>query len=80
MKMKKYDFIKKNYKLVQALARSGDVSIKTLTNYSIYSVYLGNKTLSSKMQRYQNTADTCKVSVQSVMRAVKEMEMRVSGI
>lgn len=68
------DYIKKNYKVVDRLLKSGKVSLSVKQEFEIYQYYQTTKNIKSKMQRYSNTASAMKVSEVTVMRAVKEMK------
>lgn len=59
------------------LSKAGGKDVNTILDYnSIYQTYSSLRD-ESKMVKYQITAETCKVSIQSVMNAVKFMEKSI---
>tara|TARA_R110000796_G_scaffold120506_1_gene234638 strand:+ start:13222 stop:13467 length:246 start_codon:yes stop_codon:yes gene_type:complete len=71
--VKKHKYIKDNLHVVRTLISSGDVSGKIISQYKIYEIFT-NKESPFRMQRYQDTAEDCRCSLQTVMNAVKSME------
>jgi len=74
--VKKHEFIKANFELVQRLVKSGDMSGKTMADYKIYVAFIA-RTEALKMERYESTAELCRCSSRTVMNAIKNMESLV---
>jgi len=70
--IKKHKYISDNISIIRTLVRSGDVSGTIISQYKIYLVFK-NKKAQYRMQRYQDTAEECRCSLQTVMNAVKSM-------
>lgn len=73
--IKKHAYVKGNLQIIKRLTKSGDISSKLITDYNIYLIFTGQQGM--KMQRYQDTADICKTSTLTVMKAVKSMESKI---
>jgi 23S rRNA G2069 N7-methylase RlmK/C1962 C5-methylase RlmI len=73
---KKHKYITKNIDIIRTLIRSGDMSGTVISQYKIYLVFQ-IKTHQFRMQRYQDTAEDCRCSLQTVMNAVKSMESNI---
>lgn len=76
-KMVAAEFIEKNIDTFKAMIKIGAVSPSYLNYYRIYCFYKSTKSLKSKMERYNFTADSMKTATNTVINAVKVMEGRV---
>lgn len=75
--MKRHQFIKSNWDVVNKLMKSGYVSISTKFHHDIYNYYKGTDGMKKKMDRYSATAEAMKTSERSVIRAIREMEKSI---
>jgi LytS/YehU family sensor histidine kinase len=71
------EFVTKNYQVVEKLLKAGAVSITLKQQYEIYQYFNTTSHIKSRMQRYENTAEAMKVSLNTVRRAVDEMKKAV---
>lgn len=71
------DVINANLKPINILLKIGRVPLSLMNDYEIYSMYLANSNEKSKMKRYGIVAKYHKVSVETVRKAVREMEKEV---
>lgn len=72
------DVINKNLDTINILLKIGRVPLSLMTDYEIYSMYLANENEPEKMKRYQKVAKYYKVSVNTVRKAVREMEKKIN--
>lgn len=68
------DFIQDNISTVKKLVNIGCVPLSFMTNFDIYNMYKAVKDEPATMKRYKRVALNCKVSVDTVRKAVREME------
>lgn len=70
------DVINENLKVINLLLKLGRVPLSLMNDYEIYSMYLNTSEEPRKMVRYQRVAKYFKVSVDTVRKAVREMEKK----
>lgn len=75
--MKLSDFIKDNYKTIDKLTKSGIVSTSLKSQFEMNEHFNNSKHIKSRMQKYENTAETMGVSSETVRKAVRKMNRRV---
>lgn len=68
------DVINENLKVINVLLKLGRVPLSLMNDYEIYSMYLNTAEEPRKMVRYKRVAKYFKVSVETVRKAVREME------
>lgn len=72
------DVINTNLDVINVLLKIGRVPLSLMNDYEIYSMYLANENEPEKMKRYQKVAKYYKVSVNTVRKAVREMEKKIN--
>lgn len=72
------DVINTNLDVINVLLKIGRVPLSLMNDYEIYSMYLANENEPEKMKRYQKVANYYKVSVNTVRKAVREMEKKIN--
>ena len=68
------DYIEKNICVIKQLVQLGRVPLSLMTDYDIYLRFLATDVLLSKMKRYGSVGSDLKVSIDTVRKAVREME------
>lgn len=70
------EYLSENINDFKRLSKHGVVSLNLITNHTIYTYYKGinPKSMPSKMDRYQFTADSMKTYLNKVREAVSQME------
>jgi hypothetical protein len=71
------DVINKSLPTINTLLKIGRVPLSLMNDYEIYSMYLANSEEKAQMKRYKIVSDYYKVSVNTVRKAVREMEKLV---
>jgi hypothetical protein len=72
------DVINTNLDVINVLLKIGRVPLSLMNDYEIYSMYLANESEPEKMKRYEKVAKYYKVSVNTVRKAVREMEKKIN--
>lgn len=71
------EYISKNILRIRHDMRLGLISLSVMQNYDIYNLYLSvSKYEEKQMKRYRIVADRCKCSVDTVRKAIREMEKK----
>jgi len=69
------DYISKNICVIRKLIKVGSVPLSLMQNYDIYQLYLSTMEYEDKqMKRYLIVANRCKCSIETVRKAVREMQ------
>lgn len=68
------DVINENLDVINVLLKLGRVPLSLMNDYEMYSMYLNTSEEPRKMVRYKRVAKYFKVSVETVRKAVREME------
>ncbi len=68
------DYIAKNNEVVLNLIKMNVLPLSVMQNYEIYQMYLAIHDEPKQMKRYGKVADRCKCHIDTVRRAIKEME------
>lgn len=68
------DVINENLDVINVLLKLGLVPLSLMNDYEMYSMYLNTAEEPRKMVRYERVAKYFKVSVETVRKAVREME------
>lgn len=75
--VKTAEYIEKNADVFHRMVKIGAVPLSYLTYYKIYCFYKSLTKIPSKMERYTFTADSMKVSSETVRVAVRVMERTI---
>lgn len=76
MAKKVADYIQQNKDCFRTFSKVGLVPMSVVSQFNIYVYYCG-LTNPSKMQKYQDTADALRINIQTVQKAVKEMQRSI---
>ena len=68
------DYIEQNICVIKQLVQLGRVPLSLMTDYDIYLRFLATDILLPKMKRYGSVGTDLKVSIDTVRKAVREME------
>jgi hypothetical protein len=68
------EYIAKNNKTVLELRKMALLPLSVMQNYEIYQMVLAIKDEPKRMKVYQRVANHCKCSVETVRKAVREMQ------
>lgn len=76
--MKVANYISSNIKIVQTFVKIGKLPLSVLNDYDIYLFYKSINYEPAQMKKYKIVADKFKIHVDTVRRAVVEMEKNVN--
>jgi len=68
------DYISKNICVVRKLIQVGTVPLSLMQNYDMYLMFEAIDYEPKQMKRYEIVANRCKCSIDTVRKAVREME------
>jgi len=68
------DYIEENMCVIRQLVKLGRVPLSLMTDYDIYIRFLKTDELEGKMKRYECVSMDLKVHVDTVRKAIREME------
>jgi len=72
------DYISSNIKIVQTFVKIGRMPLSIMTDYDIYLFYKSIGYEPAQMKRYSIVAKNFKVSVNTVRRAIVDMEKNIN--
>lgn len=72
------DYISSNIKVVKTLVKIGRVPLSVMTDYDIYLFYKSIDYETAQMKRYSIVANNFKISVNTVRRAIVDMEKNIN--
>lgn len=72
------DYISSNMKIVKTFVRIGRMPLSIMTDYDIYLFYKSINYEPAMMKRYQIVASHFKISVNTVRRAIVDMEKNIN--
>lgn len=72
------DYISSNMKIVKTFVRIGRMPLSIMTDYDIYLFYKSITYEPAMMKRYQIVATHFKISVNTVRRAIVDMEKNIN--
>ncbi len=76
--MKVANYISSNIKIVQTFVRMGRMPLSIMTDYDIYLFYKSIDYEPAQMKKYRIVSEKFKVHIDTVRRAVTEMEKNVN--
>jgi len=68
------DYIEQNICIIKQLVQLGRVPLSLMTDYDIYLRFLNTDAMLPKMKRYGSVGIDLKVSINTVRKAIREME------
>lgn len=72
------DYISSNMKVVKTFVKIGRMPLSVMTDYDIYLFYKSISYESAQMKKYKIVSEKFKVHVDTVRRAVTEMEKTIN--
>jgi len=76
--MKVANYISSNIKIVQTFVKIGKLPLSVLNDYDIYLFYKSIDYEPAQMKKYKIVSDRFKVHIDTVRRAVTEMEKNIN--